>query len=162
MAALGIAFYGLRGGRCVPPCRQDYVILTGDIALLATYLALVGTGRHLSMASLVLAVTAIRKLAPYWPILRSTYQRPRRERPGAWLIWAAGYALLGLAVVEAGLPGVLGAYAGVMVAVHLGLALLALRAAGAPGGAAAPSAGPASGGGARAGAALPAHAPSRL
>lgn len=158
VAAAGLAAYALIWRGCLRPGRQDYLLLACDVALLAGYAALVGTGQHLSMTSLVLAITAARKLAPYWPILRTTYERPHRERPGAWLIWAAGYAILGLAAAEADLPAVVQTYAAIMVAVHLALVLLTRR-----GTTVAPS-DPARrpGGGMRQGAPVPVRAPTKL
>lgn len=128
VAALAIAAYALVRGGLLRPERQDYALLACDVALLVGYLALARSGAHVSMAAAVLAITSVRKLAPYWPILRTTFQRPRRERPAAWMVWAAGYALLWLAAADAGLAPVYQAYAALMVAIHLSLARLAFMA----------------------------------
>jgi hypothetical protein len=128
VAAVGIAAFALSRGLLLRPQRQDYAVLACDVGLMATYLGLVQTGLHASMATAVLGITATRKLAPYWPILRTTYQLPRREKPLAWIVWAIGYAILGIAAVAAGLA-ILLAYAVAMVGIHLTLAGLAFRAA---------------------------------
>lgn len=126
LAACAIAVHALARGGFMRPARQDYVLLACDVAMLGGYLMLTLSDAHLTMATTVLAITSARKLAPYWPILRTTYARPRRERPAAWIIWAAGYALLWLAATEADLAPIYQAYALAMVAVHLVLAQLSL------------------------------------
>lgn len=136
LCALAVTVFALSRGSWLRPTRTDLCILAADVGLLLVYLGLrrfpPDVGDTLLLGSVV-AVTAIRKLVPYVPVLLTVRVRPEVERPGAWAVWALGYAALFAAAMLAGMPPVYTVYPAVVCCVHLVIWMLVMRRGGAPG-----------------------------
>ena len=114
-------------GCSIPPARQDIALFAADAALLAIYLVLLRDLDAPWAATAVLAIATLRKVVPYWPLIRSLKEDPGRERPVPWLVWALGYGLLWQAAVQADLPVIIQVYTFAMAGLHLWIALVTYR-----------------------------------
>lgn len=101
LCALVVTVFALRTGAWLRPTCADIRILAADLVLLAAYIVL----RQLPpdphgalLAQTIIAVTVIRKIVPYVPVLRMITIDRQFERPTPWAVWALGYlALFGAA-----------------------------------------------------------------
>ncbi len=104
-----------------------------DVALTIGYgIALAAFGQNPAFALLFLLGLNATTLTAFFPLLRSTYRFPKRERPGPWLVWTLAYACLTAATLAAGgskAPALL-VYPVVNLALHAALLVLSLRKSG--------------------------------
>jgi hypothetical protein len=130
--ALAVAALVLRRGSWLRPARQDYWVLVADLALLGGCLVAMhgpwagSAGTPEGLATVAFLAASLRKVAPYWPILRTTFLDPSGEHPDAWFAWAAGYGALLLAAASAGLGWAFLLFPAATLAIHVGLGWLAL------------------------------------
>ena len=124
LCAVAITIVALVRGAWLSPTRTDCCILAADIGLLLVFLALRHfeqvSGNPLLLQSIV-AVTVIRKLVPYLPVLTTVMVTPEVERPGAWAIWACGYAMLFVAATLSDMGPPYLAYPVAVCAVHFAI-----------------------------------------
>jgi len=102
ISALVIAGYSFYKSSYIPPEKQDYFVLSIDVALLISYLgilALLSRGyilqdQHIMFGGIFLILTSLSTLTSFYPILRTTFESPRDEHPLPWLVWTLAYAFL--------------------------------------------------------------------
>jgi hypothetical protein len=108
----------------------DGAIFAADIVITAVYVALVlqrGGGAELSSPFLLLS--AALTIATFVPILRAVWRSPSDERPCAWLVWSAAYAMLLCATMASDESHnlTLYAYPAVNVVLHVAMSILVMR-----------------------------------
>jgi hypothetical protein len=115
-----VAAESFRRASYVAPDRQDWAILGLDGAILLGYLALAyGPWPTPELALLFVLLPGISATLQSWPILRTTCLEPRHERPLAWFVWSAAYALMALAAVADGLSWHYLVYPALSLPVHV-------------------------------------------
>jgi uncharacterized protein len=128
-----IAALCLRKGATEPVDGVEKLTFGIDVALTAGYgAALAAFGQNPAFALLFLVGLNATTFTAFFPLLRSTYRFPKRERPGPWIIWTAAYACLTAATLAAsGLqsPALL-VYPVANLALHAALVVLSLRKSG--------------------------------
>ena len=130
LCAVAITAFALVRGAWLRPTRTDRWILAVDVVLLAVFLTLrqfqPDPGNDLLLQAVV-AVTVIRKIVPYLPVVATIAVTPEVERSGAWAIWACGYAMLFAAAALSEMGPVYAVYPVAVCGAHLAICALILR-----------------------------------
>jgi hypothetical protein len=129
--SVGIALLCLRKRATDPVDRVEATAFSADVWLTALWAAIAfGYGDISPFSAGFLLAGNVTTLTAFFPVLRSTWRTPERERPEPWLVWTAAYSLLGVVTLLAdqGRHPALLAYPLLSVALHGSVALMSLRA----------------------------------
>lgn len=128
--SIGIAIMCMRRGATEPVDGVEWATFGIDLALTLGYVASLFAVGHSAMFDLIFLLgLSATSLSAFFPLLRSTYKFPQRERPGPWIVWTAAYALLTAATAIGGgleKPALL-IYPVLNFGLHCALVVLALR-----------------------------------
>ena len=125
-----IALLCLRKGATEPVDKVEATAFSADVWLTALWAAIAfGYGDISPFSAGFLLAGNFTTLTAFFPVLRSTWRTPERERPEPWLVWTAAYSLLTVVTILAdqGRHPALLAYPLLSVALHGSIALLSLR-----------------------------------
>jgi hypothetical protein len=130
LMSIVIALMCMRRGATEPVDRVEWATFGIDVALTIAYgLTLYAFGQNPALALFFLLGLNATSLTAFFPLLRSTYRFPKRERPGPWMVWTGAYALLTAATLaETGTtsPALL-VYPLLNLGLHAALVALSLR-----------------------------------
>jgi uncharacterized protein len=131
-AAMSIVIAGLclRRGATEPVDDVEKTTFAVDLGLTAGYAAsLFSFGLKPEFALAFLIAGNVTTLTAFFPLLRSTYRFPRREKPGPWVIWSLAYASLCGATIatKGGFSPSLLVYPLLNLVLHVALVILSLR-----------------------------------
>ncbi len=134
LMSIVVAGMCMRKGATEPIEDIEKVAFAIDLGLTAGYaFAFFAFGYSPQFALMFLLATNITTFTAFFPMVRSTWMFPKRERPGPWVLWTLAYACLTIAtVVEGGRahPALL-AYPVINLLIHGTLVVLAMRKVGA-------------------------------
>ncbi len=100
--SIAIAALCLRRGATEPVDDVEKTTFAVDLGLTIGYAAsLASYGLKPEFALAFLIAGNVTTLTAFFPLLRSTYRFPKREKPGPWLIWTLAYACLCGATIAA-------------------------------------------------------------
>lgn len=128
--SVGIALLCLRKGATEAVDKVEATAFSADVWLTVLWAAIAfGYGNISPFSAGFLLAGNVTTLTAFFPVLRSTWRTPERERPEPWLVWTAAYSLLAVVTVLAdqGRHPALLAYPLLSVALHGSVALMALR-----------------------------------
>ena len=129
--SIGIALLCMRKRATDPVDRVEAVAFSADVWLTVLWAAIAfGYGNISPFSAGFLLAGNVTTLTAFFPVLRSTWKTPERERPEPWLVWTAAYALLAVVTLLAdqGRHPALLAYPLLSVALHGSIAIMSLRA----------------------------------
>lgn|GEM_PF-1336762 len=129
--SVGIALLCMRKRATDPVDRVEAVAFSADVWLTVLWAAIAfGYGNISPFSAGFLLAGNVTTLTAFFPVLRSTWRNPERERPEPWLVWTAAYALLAVVTLLAdqGRHPALLAYPLLSVVLHGSIALMSLRA----------------------------------
>jgi hypothetical protein len=128
--SVGIALLCLRKRATDPVDRVEATAFSADVWLTVLWAAIAfGYGNISPFSAGFLLAGNVTTLTAFFPVLRSTWRTPERERPEPWLVWTAAYSLLTVVTLLAdqGRHPALLAYPLLSVVLHGSVALMALR-----------------------------------
>ncbi len=128
--SVGIALLCLRKGATDPVDRVEATAFSADVWLTVLWAAIAfGYGTISPYSAGFLLAGNVTTLTAFFPVLRSTWRTPERERPEPWLVWTAAYSVLTVVTLLAdqGRHPALLVYPLLSVALHGSVALMALR-----------------------------------
>jgi hypothetical protein len=128
--SIGIALLCLRKGATERVDKVEATAFSADVWLTALWTAIAfGYGDISPFSAGFLLAGNVTTLTAFFPVLRSTWRTPERERPEPWLVWTAAYSLLTVVTILAdqGRHPALLAYPLLSVALHGSIAMLSLR-----------------------------------
>jgi hypothetical protein len=129
--SIGIALLCMRKRATDPVDKVEAVAFSADVWLTVLWVAIAfGYGNISPFSAGFLLAGNVTTLTAFFPVLRSTWKTPERERPEPWLVWTAAYALLAVVTLLAdqGRHPALLAYPLLSVALHGSIAIMSLRA----------------------------------
>jgi SET domain len=129
--SVGIALLCLRKRATDPVDRVEAIAFSADVWLTLLWAAIAfGYGNISPFSAGFLLAGNVTTLTAFFPVLRSTWRTPERERPEPWLVWTAAYSLLSVVTLLAdqGRHPALLAYPLLSVALHGSVAMMSLRA----------------------------------
>jgi hypothetical protein len=128
--SIGIALLCLRKRATDAVDKVEATAFSADVWLTVLWSAIAfGYGDISPFSAGFLIAGNVTTLTAFFPVLRSTWRTPERERPEPWLVWTAAYAVLGLVTLLAdqGRHPALLVYPLLSVALHGSVAVMALR-----------------------------------
>jgi hypothetical protein len=128
--SIGIALLCLRKGATERVDKVEATAFSADVWLTALWAAIAfGYGDISPFSAGFLIAGNVTTLTSFFPVLRSTWKTPERERPEPWLVWTAAYSVLAIVTVlaDGGRHPALLAYPLLSVVLHGSVALMALR-----------------------------------
>jgi hypothetical protein len=128
--SIGIALLCLRKRATDPVDKVEATAFSADVWLTALWAAIAfGYGDISPFSAGFLLAGNVTTLTAFFPVLRSTWRTPERERPEPWLVWTAAYSLLSVVtfLADQGRHPALLAYPLLSVVLHGSIALMALR-----------------------------------
>ncbi len=128
--SIGIALLCLRKRATDPVDKVEATAFSADVWLTLLWAAIAfGYGDISPFSAGFLLAGNVTTLTAFFPVLRSTWKTPERERPEPWLVWTAAYSLLTVVTILAdrGRHPALLAYPLLSVVLHGSIALMALR-----------------------------------
>lgn len=135
VCSLFVAGYAFARSAYIAPDRQDWAVLGLDVLILAGYVVFAhGVDASVETAApdvdksmVFVFLTGATTLTSSWPILRTTFLEPGHERPAAWFVWCAAYAVMGAAMILEGLSWQYGVYPVLSFAIHLAIGIFAVN-----------------------------------
>jgi len=128
--SVGIALLCMRKRATDPVDRVEGIAFSADVWLTVLWVAIAfGYGNISPFSAGFLLAGNVTTLTAFFPVLRSTWRNPERERPEPWLVWTAAYALLAVVTLLAdqGRHPALLAYPLLSVVLHGSIAIMSLR-----------------------------------
>jgi hypothetical protein len=128
--SIGIALLCLRKGATEPVDKVEATAFSADLWLTLLWAGIAfGYGDISPFSAGFLIAGNATTLTAFFPVLRSTWRTPERERPEPWLVWTTAYSLLTVVtmLVDRGRHPALLAYPLLSVALHGTIAMLSLR-----------------------------------
>ncbi|HEY5710275.1 MAG TPA: SET domain-containing protein-lysine N-methyltransferase [Allosphingosinicella sp.] len=128
--SIGIALLCLRKRATDPVDKVEATAFSADVWLTALWAAIAfGYGDISPFSAGFLIAGNVTTLTAFFPVLRSTWRTPERERPEPWLVWTMAYSLLTVVTLLAdqGRHPALLAYPLLSVVLHGSIAMLSLR-----------------------------------
>jgi hypothetical protein len=128
--SIGIALLCLRKRATDPVDKVEATAFSADVWLTALWAAIAfGYGDISPFSAGFLIAGNVTTLTAFFPVLRSTWRTPERERPEPWLVWTAAYSLLTVVTLLAdqGRHPALLAYPLLSVFLHGSIAMLSLQ-----------------------------------
>jgi hypothetical protein len=127
LCSIGVAGYAFARASCLPPERQDWAVLSLDLGITIGYVVLVMGSDAVETGLVFVLLTGLTNFTSSWPIMRTTYREPHNERPIAWFIWSAAYALLALVAMIEDMPWPYLVYPLCSLVVHLAIGFFTLE-----------------------------------
>lgn len=143
ICSITVAGYAFARSAYIPAERQDWAVLSLDLGISAAYVSLVlphdpadagldteidaGIAAGMETGLVFVLLTGLTSFTSSWPIMRTTYLEPHHERPLAWFIWAAAYALLALAIMAEDMDWPYLVYPMISLVVHLAIGFSAIK-----------------------------------
>lgn len=130
MLSIGIAILCLRKGATEAVDGVEKTAFSADVWLTVLWTAIAfGYGDISPFSAGFLLAGNVTTLTAFFPVLRSTWRTPERERPEPWLVWTAAYSVLTVVTLLAdqGRHPALLAYPLLSVVLHGSVALMAVR-----------------------------------
>jgi hypothetical protein len=128
--SVGIALLCLRKGATEPVDGVEKSAFSADVWLTVLWTAIAfGYGDISPFSAGFLLAGNVTTLTAFFPVLRSTWRTPERERPEPWLVWTAAYSVLAVVTLLAdqGRHPALLAYPLLSVVLHGSVAIMAVR-----------------------------------
>ncbi|HYN45106.1 MAG TPA: SET domain-containing protein-lysine N-methyltransferase [Allosphingosinicella sp.] len=128
--SVGIALLCMRKRATDPVDRVEATAFSADVWLTVLWAAIAfGYGNISPFSAGFLLAGNVTTLTAFFPVLRSTWRTPERERPEPWLVWTAAYSLLTVVTLLAdqGRHPALLVYPLLSVALHGSIAVMAIR-----------------------------------
>jgi hypothetical protein len=125
-----IALLCLRKGATEKVDRVEAVAFSADVWLTALWAAIAfGYGDISPYSAGFLLAGNVTTLTAFFPVLRSTWKTPERERPEPWLVWTSAYIVLAVVtfLADRGQHPALMVYPVLSALLHGSVALMALR-----------------------------------
>lgn len=127
LCSIGVAGYAFARASYLPPERQDWAVLSLDLGITIGYVVLVMGSDAVETGLVFVLLTGLTTWTSSWPIMRTTFREPHHERPVAWFIWSAAYALLALVAMIEGMPWPYLVYPLSALVVHLAIGFFTLE-----------------------------------
>lgn len=128
--SVGIALLCMRKRATDPVDKVEATAFSADVWLTVMWVAIAfGYGNISPFSAGFLIAGNVTTLTAFFPVLRSTWKTPERERPEPWLVWTAAYAVLAVVTLLAdqGRHPALLVYPLLSVALHGSIALMSLK-----------------------------------
>ena len=128
--SVGIALLCMRKRATDPVDKVEAVAFSADVWLTVLWAAIAfGYGNISPFSAGFLLAGNVTTLTAFFPVLRSTWRTPERERPEPWLVWTAAYSVLTVVTLLAdqGRHPALLVYPLLSVALHGSIAWMSLR-----------------------------------
>lgn len=127
VCSIGVAVYAFGRSAYLPPERQDWVMLSLDLGITVGYVTIAMRESAVETGLVFVFLTGATTLTSSWPIMRTTYAAPHHERPLAWFVWAAAYAMLALALMVEDMRWPYFVYPLIALVVHLAIGFFAFK-----------------------------------
>jgi SET domain len=100
--SVGVAYLCLQPGATDPIERPEKIVFGADVLLSIAFICMVwGIAFQGASKPVFLILGNITTFTAFLPILISTWKKPEREHPAAWIVWTVAYLLLFVATIWA-------------------------------------------------------------